>query len=470
MKKTNFYCFLFILSFLSFSCTKSDPQSQESVDSQINLVLKSAGDLKYDVLGQGYDITGTKDDYSSVRLPVINIAAFQLAQPARVLKDDVFGDVYSSNFQDNSKSFMSSIAVDTKTSATAEPFSGSITKYYSNYRSYSSQYSFAIIDQVITHSRIQLNADNSMLQNYLTDPFIADLLTKSGDILVQKYGTHVLIDIKTGGKMRMIYKSTTTQTDKKETVKAGAVAAVSKLFGWQTGIEYNSTLTDKNSEGFINYETTGGSTPIVGTVDVKTGIPTINLGAWGASVHSGIPGTAYFLSTDYSKIIPIYELVVNATKKTELKVAVENYINSHKLKMLSPFYRYYNSAGRGHLYTTDNTELQGVSGWAYEGIEGYLFNNYEMGTVRLYRYYNSGTKDHFYTINFSTLGSGNSTWFYESSFIYYVYQNQISGTVPLYRYYNSSKKHHFYTTNWSTLGEGKLGYSLEKKECYIFPQ
>lgn len=458
------YSYLLFCSSFLFSCTKNEQPVNEQLQNVV--ILKSAGDLQYDVLGQGYDITGAKDDYKSVRLPVINIAKFKAAQPARLILDFPVSANYTSTFAVNSKEYSTKISVNTMTSATAEPFSESITNNFSEKSSYSSLYSFASIDHEVTRARAYLNADNSMLLNYLSDSFIDDLQTKSGNVLVQMYGTHVLKDIKTGGRFHLIYRSIIKESNKEDIVKAGAIEAIEKLTSWSTLVQYDNTLTTKNTEAFGYYTSTGGTTSFIGSVDLSTGITALNVGGWATSVHSEILGSAVFLSTDYSTVIPIYELVSNATKKAELKLAVENYINSKKLDMRSPFYRNYHSSSKGHLYTTDFFELSEAQGWTYEGVEGYLYNYNAPGTVRLYRYYHSGVKDHFYTLNPSSPGS---SWTYESSFIYYVYKNQVSGTVPLYRYYSSSNRHHFYTTNYSELGNGANGYSLEKIECYIFP-
>jgi hypothetical protein len=312
---------------------------------------------------------------------------------------------------------------------------------------------------------MSLYADNTLLVNYLSAIFVSDLQTKTAEQIVANYGTHVLVDIKTGGKLHMEYRSIIKESNKKETVKAGATSTMKDVFNMTSTIASDVTLVSKNTDASIHFQSSGGTTSFIGSGELKTGIPPVNLGGWASSVYSSTLGSAVFISTDNNTLVPIYELVTNVAKKNALKLAVESYINNSKLKLLSPFHRYYQPTSFDHLYTT-TFEVEGYN-WTDEGIEGYLYTYPEPGTVRLYRYYHgSGVKDHFYTTDFNDLGNGNSAWTYESAFIYYVYNTQVAGTVPLYRYFGHSQ--HFYTTNYAELGTGKSGWTLERIECYIY--
>jgi hypothetical protein len=124
-------------------------------------------------------------------------------------------------------------------------------------------------------------------------------------------------------------------------------------------------------------------------------------------------------------------------------------------------YRYF---GNGeHFYTTNWNELgSGRGGYAYEGIQGYIYTNQQPGTVPLYRYFGNG--EHFYTTNWNELGGGRGGYAYEG-IQGYVNPTQQPGTVPLYRYFGNGD--HFYTTNWSELGGGRGGYGYEGIQCYV---
>lgn len=71
-----------------------------------------------------------------------------------------------------------------------------------------------------------------------------------------------------------------------------------------------------------------------------------------------------------------------------------------------PFYRYYKGAPQfEHFYTYFTPEWQFVeqNGYLYEGIEGYVYENYKPGTVALRRFtlFNPANSDlqHLYSIN-----------------------------------------------------------------------
>ena len=466
MKKLHFYVALLVLL---FGCNTFD-DIQELPENTPNNTLKSAGDLKYDVLGRGYDITGRKDDYYSVRYSVIDMEKLETDHLSRIMIDHATNSYFNSTFSENSRSYITDISVDTKTEAKVEPFTSTITQSFSDYKSYSSQYSFATIEDINVYARIYVNADQSLLSNYLTDVFKSDLQTKSANQIIQIYGTHVLTDIQTGGKFRMTYRSSSNEINRKETVKAGATFAVEKLLGKSIDVIYKSELVEKNKEATLEYESVGGTNSYHDKFNIDTGISTLNIGAWVTSIYSGKIGSAIFISADYTKAIPIYELVSDASKKSQLKLAVENYINSKELDYRCPFFQFYNSRIKAHLYTIDPSELNGQSGWGAYGIEGYLFDYNAPGTVRLHKYYHTGAKDNFYTTDFSELGYGTGSWQYKSQSEYYVFKTQVPGTVPLYRYFSHKTHHHFYTTDWSNIGSGGRGYNFERIECYIYPE
>lgn len=88
-------------------------------------------------------------------------------------------------------------------------------------------------------------------------------------------------------------------------------------------------------------------------------------------------------------------------------------------------------------------------------------------TTRLFRYWNGKAGDHFYTTSWGELGSGNHGWAYEG-IQGYVYDTQQPDTVPLYRYWNPKIADHFYTTSWAELGDGGGGWAYEGIQCYVY--
>ncbi len=71
---------------------------------------------------------------------------------------------------------------------------------------------------------------------------------------------------------------------------------------------------------------------------------------------------------------------------------------------LVPFYRMWNGAGnvQNHFYTTNETERQNVKyyGWVDEGIEGWISQTQQPGTVPVYRSQKRDIHDFYYTTNY----------------------------------------------------------------------
>lgn len=79
-----------------------------------------------------------------------------------------------------------------------------------------------------------------------------------------------------------------------------------------------------------------------------------------------------------------------------------------------PFYRAVKLVGADHLYTTSaaerNVAVEG--GYIDEGISAYIYPSQICGSVPFYRVYNSAATEHFYTINETERDSllGSSGW------------------------------------------------------------
>jgi Astacin (Peptidase family M12A)/Repeat of unknown function (DUF5648) len=132
-------------------------------------------------------------------------------------------------------------------------------------------------------------------------------------------------------------------------------------------------------------------------------------------------------------------------------------------------FRYWNAQIGDHFYTTSWAELGGGRhGWAYEGVQCYIFPNPATGSTPLFRYWNATATDHFYTTNWNELAAGRHGWVLEG-IQGYVYATQQPDTVPLYRYWNAQIGDHFYTTNWNELGSGNHGWVYEGVQCYVYP-
>ncbi|KAF7439690.1 hypothetical protein PC9H_000026 [Pleurotus ostreatus] len=114
------------------------------------------------------------------------------------------------------------------------------------------------------------------------------------------------------------------------------------------------------------------------------------------------------------------------------------------------FFRAFNPSRVDHFYTTSVQELTSathVSGYASEGIQGFIFPSPEASTVPLYRLFHPARTDHFYTTNEAEAISATGLGWNRQGIAGYVLDRPICGSAPLFRLYNAGNVDHFYTTS-----------------------
>lgn len=91
--------------------------------------------------------------------------------------------------------------------------------------------------------------------------------------------------------------------------------------------------------------------------------------------------------------------------------------------------------------------------------------------VALYSYWSSEKADLLLTtdpeeIGTTTVGETKSGYTYQG-ILGYVFDEQYSGTIPLYRFYSSVRQDHFYTTEDIFLKMIPIGYTYQGIECFV---
>lgn len=459
----------------------------ESCHNEISLVsdviTRTAGDGKYDVLGYGYDITDEYMGENSVRLKILDVDAFVKNDSGRydnpflgVIDQRVYAGENAYSFLDQlikDSNFNGSVASVGKAAGDSGYFSATIKTGFKSDRKYfySSKYSFARAEVLKKQRRYLLNTDVETLSRYLSSVFVEDLNKYSADKIVEMYGTHVLANIVVGGTYIAYYKSAIVETDtrneKTKTVSAGAKFNLSKI-----GLDANGTWStteitetnNKNSNWECYIKSIGGSTSGTSiTLNPNQGPTfTINLGDWTKSVddqHSRL------IDVDWNATYPIYDLISDPIKKQEIKEAVQRYINSKKIDVIDiiPVFRYYSNKHVDHMFAT-HWRGANDNGDVYEEVACYICATQESGTIPLYQYYNSKHVNHMYPAHYRGENDNGDRC---EGVIGYVYPTQVEGTVPLYRYYNSKHVNHMYCTHWR--GANDNGDVYEGIECYVYP-
>lgn len=190
---------------------------------------------------------------------------------------------------------------------------------------------------------------------------------------------------------------TSETSAKRETVKAGCSSNILSVFQINVNESYRDSLITKNKEQLLIYKTEGGdpSKALVGTLNLDSSVtPQVNISSWQNSCNTSnmvlidaIPGT----------VIPLYEFVSDATKRNELKLAIEEYATQRSYIDVGdpiPLYQYSFKAGTlyncdNKYYTIDYDEYgQGKDGYLYNKIVGYVFSSAfrPSGSIPLYKY------------------------------------------------------------------------------------
>lgn len=335
MKKL--FLFMSWVMLILSGCADEDIIERNSPSFPQSVNTRSAGDGVYDILGYGYDITGPYLDTKSSRAIVFDtnkLLEKGLITPYK-LEESRFRYSSGKDVIDFTTNMSSSLQMSTP--GILKVIGGaSLNIAFGGNSHYNSDYSFAYCTQQYIDSRYRISeADINVLKTCLTKQFIERLSTYTPEQIVEEYGTHVLKDIYLGAKFEVYYMAKSTSSSKKESINAGLGASLFSLFKMDGKFQYDESLAITNKEQSLYYFTIGGdpAVGVQGSLNPENS-PSIDIGKWMASVKSSTPK---FIDVDNNSqsFIPIYELVIDPTKKQTLKAYIDNYIKSKEVCSIS---------------------------------------------------------------------------------------------------------------------------------------
>lgn len=484
MKTKTINYFLFIVFLFSFlSCQKEDLTSEYISESNDNLIspLKRShsGDGKYDVLGWGCDVV---QNMYAEKLPVINndqiIANFGegeydggFAPSLQNLAE------YGMSAGSNALSFLQSNSKNLKIIIDGVKLFGvslnsTLSSFSKDSSAYDSKYSYASYEVYIQKKSYRYVPTIEVLRNYLTNSFKTEIDNNFNPRnIIERYGTHVYSDVKTGGKLRFTYRAEVIgdYSMSESTKSIAASVGVSKVVENVVNkiLDLDTQFTDeeknyiiqnsKNAQYVISLTGGNSSIPIANIVMDASNTPTMNTKEWIESVMS--PNIS-LIGFEPGSLIPIWEFVPDLDKREQLRLEVIKYFNENNFQLveqkkdLVPVHRYYNTKTTAHYYTTWKRD---ISGFRYENIEFYALasSNVVKSAEPIYRYYNRKTGNHYYSAYLRPI-----TNYVNEGAEFYAPLSQLPSTIPVYRYYNSKKNIHYLTT-WNRPVNGFVNQGIE---------
>lgn len=281
----------------------------------------------YNALGFGYDVTGAYANENATTLQVIDVIKLiaennQFFTETNVLSNEL-KETYGRDATIYSKIISNRVA-------TTEPFQlfGKTIPFSSaifNNKKYDPSFIYGDISQMIIHKRFRLLAYSPFLKNYLTSSFSQDVEDKTAEQIVQKYGTHVAVDIYTGTIMNIYFQAKTTNPDRDYAASIGV-----KTFSQGNANPLDVEAAKKNYEKKIFYKTRGGDKNLAmsGIYNIRSGAPKINFSDWQSTSSAANSVLVDFADNG---LIVLYDLIENPSKKAELKMYIDQYINDNQV-------------------------------------------------------------------------------------------------------------------------------------------
>lgn len=467
MKKQTKTAFLIMALAAMFSaCKKNDTlNSDAGILSKDNSTL-IAGDGKWDLLGHGFDITGELFERKNTsKVSIINVDQFFADYPTRIpTPTDTKGDYnvyYGATAYDyvkdvnNKQTFgLTANAGNPKGDTLYGTANFSLTNDKQNTYTYSSKYSYASYESWYRIKSIDFTDDVTpeLLTNYLTPDFIAYVSSHSAEDVVGTYGTHILLGIDIGGRLKYDYKGAVIKEinyDRKlRNIKAGFSIGIEKIFGINLSTDLNkeekTTISNETTDKLFTGTFYGGNNSGTSfTGDAQGNVSTnINLVSWQQSIN------VYNASLiGINRSAPIYDFVTDPVKKAQIKAVVEKRIIDRQIKELGevPVYAYRNSTNGDRYFTPEDKPFIGNDvNFRKEGISFYAFSKSAEWAVPIFAYRNSRNGDRYFTPEDKAY-IGNDVNFRKEGIAFYAYSTPNERSIPVYAYRNSTNGDRYFT-------------------------
>lgn len=375
MKKKLLY--LLLVAGTVASCKKTEVEQTEKIfdkKSEVPVRLMSAGDGQWDLLGFGYDVTKDFANSNSSTYPIVDVEKLRLENITSVISSGAEASQNDFEVGENVEEFSRKITQKaTLTGGAGLLFKGTIDYNFSVENKWSSTYIYGLYNMKVIKRRVYMMHDLDLLKRYLHPKFLSDIDNFSPAELVDLYGTHVLTDIRLGGKLELLYQAETTHSNRTVAAGAGTETSFAKVFGVSVSGTYDQSSVKNNFNQKATARTIGGNSEqtISGITIGSDGRPsaTINVSGWA----SGVTDSNAEL-VDINRAIPIYDLISNTTKREAVRSYVEQYLLNNQIIIDWKGYdgAFINDNSTGKVYVVMEGKLRHIeSNDTFIGLFGY---------------------------------------------------------------------------------------------------
>ena len=313
-------------------------------------VLEEAGGIVFIVdapptdkvyLGSGYDVTGAYLSNSSLRENVIDLSKCKDGQVTKIAFRTGSGSLLSG--VSDAWGFLNGLRVAQGFTLEGEPgdvyFAGTFTDnpLFRDASERGDDYKFGMyMDRysIFDHRlHLGLYPSNAELERVLTDEFKEALAEESAECIVERFGTHVLMNAQMGLNILSLYRSgLKANTRDAARFEASMFRRMNDVY---TPIFWNKTDSTATKGGALSCQFNGGDTKrlsaAIGTWPLAIGESVGPIADWwNVSCENRTPLSLALLQGE--DLWPIYKLIPDEEKRAEVERAVKAYIHSHQLK------------------------------------------------------------------------------------------------------------------------------------------
>ena len=345
--------------------------------------VEGAGVLN--IAGAGYDITEPYLSASAVKAPVIDLD--KLPEGRYTYISAPFSEIGGEGDTGDTRAFLDKLSKDagispggTSTGHPAYAF-GSTVDFYNSPVSASNQWNMRE-NFMRTHIFTINTVRPEPLIAALSDEFTSALASMSGDEIVARFGTHVVVRAITGVALQFVYGAEIINRDEATAVGQGFDAIFAYMNGDANKPDHLSLalMECMNFGGKLTVRVIGGDRDNVHYDAENIKLTVDNEWTQGANADNcGI------IAIEEKNLKMITEYIADDTKRAEVLDAIVRHINGSQPKIVATAPLLQSAAGNIFRYANNSDDIA-PKGFKFYGVLGNMYINEEPGSIALYRY------------------------------------------------------------------------------------